>query len=87
MAPECPELRRGVLRWPYGQPEYGCQRRHYGTTFNIPSAGAIFKLTPSNGGWSETNLYSFGNGLDGGHPDSNVLFDANGNLYGGISRR
>jgi len=50
-------------------PPYGC--------------GVVFKLTPGAGGqWSETVLYTFGNGSDGGFPFTGVTLDAQGNLYG-----
>jgi uncharacterized repeat protein (TIGR03803 family) len=56
----------------------------YGTT---PGGGAfgggtVFKLTPSNGGWTESVLYSFSGGNDGAEPDSGVILDQAGNLYG-----
>ena len=44
--------------------------------------GTVFKLTPSSGGWTYTSLYDFACGPDGGYPISNLVFDANGNLYG-----
>jgi len=55
----------------------------YGTT---PSGGAygpgiVFKLTPSNGGWTETILHDF-NGDDGAAPQGRLLLDGHGNLYG-----
>jgi len=65
----------------------------YGTTFyggNISAScspygcGTIFKLTPSSNGWIYTTLYKF-NGSDGQNPDSRVLIDANGNLFGTAS--
>jgi len=59
----------------------------YGTTF-IDGAfgrGAVFKLTPSDGGWSYTSLHDFTNGADGGFPYSNLVFDANGTIYGTAS--
>jgi len=43
--------------------------------------GAVFELTPSPGGWTETVLYSFTGGSDGGGPDS-VLVGQDNNLYG-----
>jgi len=44
--------------------------------------GTIFKLTPSNGGWSETVLYTFlGFPTDGATPTS-AVFDKAGNIYG-----
>jgi uncharacterized repeat protein (TIGR03803 family) len=46
--------------------------------------GTVFRLSPnSKGGWKETVLYRFKYaGGDGGFPDSSLLLDANGNLYG-----
>lgn len=59
----------------------------YGTTEQggIHGFGNVFKLTPSNGSWIYTDLYDFTGGSDGGTPYSNVLIDANGNLYGTAS--
>jgi len=48
-------------------------------------SGAVFKLTPGSGGWTFASLHDFTNGSDGGHPLSNVVIDANGNLYGTAS--
>jgi uncharacterized repeat protein (TIGR03803 family) len=45
------------------------------------NAGAIFKLTRSNGVWSKAVLYDFTGGADGRVP-SRVSFDLAGNLYG-----
>jgi len=55
----------------------------YGTTRcdGANQLGNVFKLTPSNGGWTYTSLHDFTRS-DGGYPYSNVVFDANGNLYG-----
>ena len=44
--------------------------------------GTVFTLTPSSSGWSETVLYTFSGGSDGGEPYARLLFDAAGNLYG-----
>jgi uncharacterized repeat protein (TIGR03803 family) len=59
----------------------------YGTTSKDGDhgAGSIFKLTPSDGGWTETDLYDFTGGSDGAAPYGSVLLDANGNLYGTAS--
>jgi uncharacterized repeat protein (TIGR03803 family) len=56
----------------------------YGTTTGGGAYryGNVFRLSPSSGGWSYTSLYDFTNGSDGGNPHSNVLIDANGNLFG-----
>jgi uncharacterized repeat protein (TIGR03803 family) len=62
----------------------------YGVTYrggaydNNQDGGTVFKLSPSsNSSWTETLLYNFGqNSGSCQEPDSNVLFDAEGNLYG-----
>jgi uncharacterized repeat protein (TIGR03803 family) len=46
--------------------------------------GAIFKLTPSQGGWTEELIYSFQGVADGAFPGG-VVIDAAGNLYGTTS--
>jgi uncharacterized repeat protein (TIGR03803 family) len=46
------------------------------------NAGEVFELSPSGGRWSETVLHSFGSGNDGWDPQSNLIFDNAGNLYG-----
>jgi uncharacterized repeat protein (TIGR03803 family) len=56
----------------------------YGTTLldGTYGQGNVFKLTPSGGGWTYTDIHDFTGGSDGGQPISNVMLDANGNLYG-----
>jgi len=45
--------------------------------------GVVFELSPnSSGGWSETVLYRFTGGSDGGDPQSSLIFDSKGNLFG-----
>jgi uncharacterized repeat protein (TIGR03803 family) len=45
--------------------------------------GAVFRLEPnSNGKWTETLLHTFGKRGDGGFPWSDLVPDADGNLYG-----
>ncbi|MGB6677132.1 MAG: choice-of-anchor tandem repeat GloVer-containing protein, partial [Terriglobales bacterium] len=45
--------------------------------------GTVFELSPSsNGGWTETVLYSFQGGSDGSEPSDGLVFDQAGNLYG-----
>jgi uncharacterized repeat protein (TIGR03803 family) len=44
--------------------------------------GTVFKLTPTGGGsWTESILYNFQGGTNGGGPGS-LVFDSAGNLYG-----
>ena len=53
----------------------------YGTTFEGGAhyVGTVFEVTPSG---TETILYSFTGGTDGGYPFGGVVQDKNGNLYG-----
>ncbi|MGO9086045.1 MAG: choice-of-anchor tandem repeat GloVer-containing protein [Terriglobales bacterium] len=52
----------------------------FGSTFGN---GLIFKLTPHPGGpWTESIVYTFTEGADGGRPYGGLVFDASGNLYG-----
>ncbi len=55
----------------------------YGTTESggNNSCGTVFELTPANGGWTESVLYSFAYS-DGCGPSSGVILDKAGNLYG-----
>jgi uncharacterized repeat protein (TIGR03803 family) len=56
----------------------------YGTTASsgIYGHGSGFKLTPSPAGWSYLSLHDFGGGGDGNGPQSALIQDANGSLYG-----
>jgi uncharacterized repeat protein (TIGR03803 family) len=55
----------------------------YGTSASggADGNGAVFELTPSGGGWTETILYSFSGASDGGGPNS-LIIGIDGNLYG-----
>lgn len=44
--------------------------------------GTVFELTPGSSGWTESVLYSFTGGNDGGHSYGGVILDGAGNLYG-----
>jgi uncharacterized repeat protein (TIGR03803 family) len=57
----------------YGTTLYG------GTTGN----GNVFRLLPSDGGWSEQSIYSFLGGVNGFSPQGGVVLDSAGNVYGG----
>jgi uncharacterized repeat protein (TIGR03803 family) len=45
-------------------------------------SGAVFKLSPSGGTWTETTLHSFNGTTDGGTPAATLIMDKSGNLYG-----
>jgi uncharacterized repeat protein (TIGR03803 family) len=66
----------------YVDPVFDHAGNLYGTTGFGGSAGdgAVFKLTPSGGGWTESVIHSFTG--DGMEPESGVIFDSAGNLYG-----
>ena len=55
----------------------------YGTTKygGFGDGGVVFELTPSNGGWTESVLWSFIQET-GFNPASGLIFDSSGNLYG-----
>jgi hypothetical protein len=67
----------------------------YGTTLYdgvVSATGNVFELSPNgSGGWTQTVLYPFSctdSGEDcpnGGYPQSTVIFDSKGNLYGTTS--
>lgn len=77
----------GYLPGPHGNLTMDASGNLYGTTTKdgTHGAGSVFKLTPSNGGWTETDLYDFTGGSDGGIAYGSVLIDASGNLYGTAS--
>ena len=56
----------------------------FGTTVSGGSSnfGTVFQLTPSGSGWTQKVLYNFLDHNDGELPNSGVIFDAAGNLYG-----
>jgi uncharacterized repeat protein (TIGR03803 family) len=46
------------------------------------SDGTVYQLVPTGLSWTEKTLYIFQGKTDGGNPDSGVIFDNSGNLYG-----
>ena len=59
----------------------------YGTIYegSYSGYGSVFKLTPSNGGWTYTSLHEFTGGDDGANPYAGLILDSSGNLYGTAS--
>src|SRR5579862_7530727 len=52
---------------------------------NTNACGSVYRLSPGNGGWTESVLYAFCAGGTGGHgrtPVGKVVFDSQGNLWG-----
>src|ERR1700674_1836858 len=72
---------------PYGGLIFYKSGNLYGTTYyaGANDLGTVYKLTHSNGVWSESVLYSFKGGTDGNSPISTLASDAKGNLYGTTS--
>jgi uncharacterized repeat protein (TIGR03803 family) len=57
----------------------------YGTTYfgGVAGDGVVFKLTPSNGTWTQSVVHNFGSGAtDGQNPSTGLTLDGAGNLYG-----
>ena len=69
---------------PYGGLIFDKTGNLYGTTYyaGVHDFGTVYKLTHSNGAWTEKVLYSFKGGTDGSSPISTLVSDALGNLYG-----
>jgi uncharacterized repeat protein (TIGR03803 family) len=69
---------------PWGGMTLDASGNLYGTTVTGGAFGwgTVFKLSRTSGGtWNETVLHSF-NGNDGQAPNSRMVFDSAGNLYG-----
>ena len=73
-----------VLGGPQGKPTLDAAGNVYGSVFDEDQqdSGLVYKLTPSGGGWTETNLVVFGQGNNGRFPYGSVALDASGNVYG-----
>jgi uncharacterized repeat protein (TIGR03803 family) len=73
--------------FPYGALVFDAAGNLYGSTYydGANDLGSVYKLSKSNGTWSESVLYSFRGGSDGSSPISNLVVDAAGNLFGTTS--
>jgi uncharacterized repeat protein (TIGR03803 family) len=63
---------------------YGTTRRG-GTGCNGAGCGTVFKLTPSGNRYTESVIYRFAERNDGVHPESNLVENKKGVLYGTTS--
>jgi uncharacterized repeat protein (TIGR03803 family) len=82
-SPHSPLLRDGVGNL-YGTTiKGGLNSKNCNSTAQGTGCGVVFKLTPTaQAPWTETVLYSFTGGLDGGNPYAGLVRDKAGNLYG-----
>jgi uncharacterized repeat protein (TIGR03803 family) len=75
--------------FPYGGVIFDPAGNIYGTTYeggvqadcDTHACGIVYKLSPANGNWLQTVLYTF-SGSNGAGPEAGLTFDATGNLYG-----
>jgi len=58
----------------------------YGVTYEggSSSLGTVYELSPSGGAWTKDTIWNFTGGIDQSHPESTLVFDAEGNLYGTV---
>jgi hypothetical protein len=79
--------------YPFAGPVFDSAGNLYGTTSGggsgscsnayISGCGVVFELAPNLGGsWTEKVLYSFKGGADGAQPETRLIFDTTGSLYG-----
>jgi len=89
---------QSVLMRTYTKDEDGCPTGNLvpdraGNVYGVTQGGgpngwgAAFELSPSGSSWTETILYGFQGGSDGGLPYSGLVFDRSGNLYGTATAR
>ncbi len=76
---------------PYASLTMDASGNLYGTNYfdadHDLDMGSIFKLSPNgDGSWTYTDLHDFTGGADGAYPISNVVIDADGNLFGTAGR-
>jgi uncharacterized repeat protein (TIGR03803 family) len=69
---------------PAAGPVVGTDGDLYGTTRSggQNGHGVVYALSPQNGGWSESVLYSFAGGSDGAAPAAGLLMGKDNALYG-----
>ncbi len=75
---------------PFGRLQFDGNGVLYGTTSGggASQGGTVFRLTPPEqpgGSWTESVLYAFSGGRDGGSPEAGVIIDNQGRLFGAAS--
>jgi uncharacterized repeat protein (TIGR03803 family) len=64
---------------------YGTTKVGGGSGCGGAGCGVVFELSPTSSGWTETVLYTFTGGTDGGEPYGGLTSDGRGRLYGTAS--
>ncbi len=76
--------------FPTGSPLFDQAGDIYGTTMDGPhgdtcggnGCGVVYKLTQSQGSWTESIVYNFNPAPDSNLPQGGLIFDSSGDLYG-----
>jgi uncharacterized repeat protein (TIGR03803 family) len=79
----------GVDGWlPNGPVIFDSVGNLYGATQNggAYETGTVFELSPAGASWTETVLHSFAGQHDGLYPQTGLIMDPAGNLYGATTR-
>lgn len=85
----CPWTEGGLYSFPFspnGDPVFDSTGNFYVTGLYSGGNGAVFQVTFSNGQWMRRIIYNFLDPQEGGSPQSGVIIDNSGNIYGSMSR-
>ncbi len=72
------------LQYPGAEPTFDQVGNLYGTASagGTSGNGGVFRMAPSQGGWTYGIMYSFNGTPDGANPEGSVTLDQAGNVYG-----
>jgi uncharacterized repeat protein (TIGR03803 family) len=76
--------------YPYGGVIRDAAGNLYGTAlgggrggcYGVYTCGTVYELTPAGGTWTQSVLFAFSGSTTGGQPQSTLVMDRSGNLYG-----
>lgn len=75
----------GPYLWLADQLTLDAKGNIYGTWFTNSCCGGVFRLQHSGRGWQESNLFYFGGAGNGNDPQSGVILDSKGRMYGALA--